>query len=334
MFFLLEKKIAEFFGIKNSARIIFAANATLGINIILQGILKPGMKVATTSLEHNAITRTLNFLTRKDINTKIVDCDNNGNVFLKSFEKICKEGIDLIIVTHSSNVIGNILPITEIGKIAHAYGVLFMVDCSQTAGIEDISITENNIDILVCSGHKYLYGIQGSSIFYINEKINIEPILFGGTGTNSLYDNMPMFLPEALEPGTFNTAAIASISAGIGFIKKEGIEKIRFRKKKLTDILISGLNCIKRVSIYGDLSKKRSSVISFNLKNKACEQVGQLLDEKFNIAIRSGLHCSPWAHRTIGTIDSGTIRVSVGYFNNIKEIEYMLECIENIAKNE
>lgn len=326
--------LANLFGVKDSKNIIFTLNATDAINLGIKGLLKKGDHVITTSMEHNSVLRPLVYLCQNNhISLTIVTCNNQGKVNTDDIKKAIKKNTKLIITTHASNVTGNLMPIGKMGKIARENNITFMVDAAQTAGVCEILVEKLNIDLLAFTGHKSLLGPQGTGGLYIKEGLEIESFRQGGTGSNSESENHPNFLPDKFESGTPNTVGLAGLGAGIEFIQKKGIKNIFKYKKDLTNYLIEKLQEIDEITIYGFLSKdKQIPVVSFNINEIEPSEVSYILDQAFNIMSRPGLHCAPYAHKTIKTFPSGTIRFSLGYFNTKKEVDLSIQALKHIIR--
>ena len=206
------------------------------------------------------------------------------------------------------------------------------MDAAQSAGLLPIDVQRDNIDMLGCTGHKSLFGPQGTGFLYIKDGLDIKPLIEGGTGSNSESDEMPDFFPDKFQAGTLNTPGIAGLGAGIEFIQKEGLKNIRAKELHLTTEIMNGLKNIKGVKLYGSLNPlDRVAVVSFNIEGKDPADVGNILNEKYDIMSRVGLHCAPNAHRTIGTFPEGTVRVSVGYFNTEGDIDKLIKAVKDIA---
>lgn len=327
------EKIARLFSIPQGERIIFTHNATAALNLGLKGLLSPGDHVVTSSMEHNSVIRPLRSLEERGVKLSIIPCTPEGYLNLSALKKSLSRKTKLIVLTHASNVTGMIFPIAEIGQFAHSRGIFFMVDAAQTAGLISINVEKMSIDLLACPGHKSLYGPQGTGFLYVSKEINLKPLLEGGTGTESESDRQPTTMPFALESGTLNTPGIAGLGAGISFIMKEGLEKIWRKESKLVANLLEGLKKIPGMKIYGSLKvEERVPVVSFNLDSINPGQLAYLLDEVYDIAVRSGLHCAPHAHQTLGTFPYGAVRASLGFFNTEKEIENFLKALRKIAQ--
>lgn len=331
--FDVRERIASSFNIPSSSNVLFTFNVTMGINLALKGILKAGDHVITSSMEHNAVMRPLKRLEKEGVAKTVVKCSKEGFLNPKDIEREIKPTTKLIVITHASNVVGTILPIQEVGEIAGKKGIVFLLDAAQSAGLLPIDVRKDNIDILACTGHKSLFGPQGTGFLYIKDGLDVKPLIEGGTGSNSESDEMPDFIPDKYQAGTLNTPGIAGLGAGIEFIQNEGLKKIRDKELHLTTEIMKGLKDIKGVKIYGSLNPlERVAVVSFNIEGKDPAEVGNILNEKYDIMSRVGLHCAPNAHRTIGTFPVGTVRVSVGYFNTEGDIDKLIKAVRDIAR--
>lgn len=327
-------QIAEFFNIADPLQVVFTPNATEALNLGLKGVLKPGDHVITSSLEHNAVTRPLEKLRTQGVEVTKLQTSVVEGLLPQQVEAAIQKNTKLIVISHASNVIGVIQPILQIGKIAQEKEVLFMVDSAQTAGSIPIDVLAMGIDLLVFAGHKGLLGPQGTGGLYLREDLQLDTLKEGGTGANSEDPYQPDESPERYESGTLNTPGIAGLGAGIEFINKEGIEKIREKESKLTKQLLMGLEKIPSVIIYGpDHSVERAPVVSINLEGREPSEVSYLLDKLYGIATRPGLHCAPDAHRTLGTFRQGTVRLSLGYFNTSQEVDRCIEAISRISSS-
>lgn len=324
--------LCNLFNIDNPMNMIFTCNATDGLNLGIKGLLRTGDHVITTSMEHNSVLRPLKSLEKIGVETTIIKCDSTGTIDITDIEKNIKENTKLIVTTHASNVTGTIFPIKEIGKLAKKYGIIYMVDAAQTAGVYDIDVQDMNIDILVFPGHKGLMGPQGTGCIYIKEGIKVEQLKEGGTGSTSHLLTQPDFLPDRYESGTPNTPGIAGLGAGVRYILKRGIENIRKHEQELTRFFIEELKKINNVKIYGPCDAERqASVVSINIGDEDSSEVSYILDRAFDIAVRPGLHCAPLAHKTIGTLEQGVVRFSIGAFNTFGDIEKAVEAVKKIA---
>ena len=323
------KLIGKLFNFDNPKKVVFTSNVTDSLNIAMRGILKENDHVITSSLEHNAVWRCLKTLER-DINIKIdtVECSKDGITNPQDIKKYIKKDTALIVFTQASNVLGTIQPIREIGAIAREHNIPFLVDSAQSAGAMKIDVKEENIDILAFTGHKSLLGPMGTGGLIINTDIDIKPLKAGGTGGDSAYEYQPDYYPNHLETGTSNVSGIAGLREAIKFLNKEGIEN---KEKELTKYALEKLETVKDIEIYGPKDcEKMLSVISFNIKDKRPEDVGSILDQKYDIMLRAGLHCAPTAHSVIGTKERGTLRIGLGYFNEKEDIDKLVEALNNL----
>ena len=328
------ESLAKMFNIENPMNIAFTSNGTDGLNAAIKGVLKPGDHVITSTMEHNSVLRPLKDLEKKGVELTIIKCDDKGFINLDDIEKSIKENTKVIVMTHASNVFGTIFPIKEIGEISKAHNLIFIVDAAQTAGVYDIDVEAMNIDILVFPGHKSLLAPQGTGAIYIKEGVCIDCIKQGGTGSASESLVQPDIMPDKFESGTPNTPGIAGLGRGVKFIMDKGMENIRKHEQELTRYFLDGLSKIEEVIVYGpNDSQKQVPVVSINIKEADSSEVGYLLDSEFDIAVRTGLHCAPLAHETIGTLESGTIRFSIGYFNTHEDIDKALDAIKIIIKD-
>lgn len=326
------KLIGNLFNFDDPKKVVFTSNVTDSLNIAIRGILKENDHVITSSLEHNAVWRCLKTL-EKDINIKIdtVECSKDGITNPEGIKKYIRKDTALIVFTQASNVLGTIQPIKEIGKIARENNIVFLVDAAQSAGAMKIDIKEDNIDILAFTGHKSLLGPMGTGGLIINTDIDIKPLKAGGTGGDSAYEYQPDYYPNHLEIGTSNVSGIAGLRAAIKFLNKEGIDNIHNKEKKLTKYALQRLETVKDIEIYGPKDcEKILSVISFNIKNKRPEDISTILDQKYDIMLRAGLHCAPTAHSVINTKDRGSLRIGIGYFNTKDDIDKLVEALNNL----
>ena len=326
------KLIGNLFNFDDPKKVVFTSNVTDSLNIAIRGILKENDHVITSSLEHNAVWRCLKTL-EKDINIKIdtVECSKDGITNPEDIKKYIRKDTALIVFTQASNVLGTIQPIKEMGKIARENKIVFLVDAAQSAGAMKIDIKEDNIDILAFTGHKSLLAPMGTGGLIINTDIDIKPLKAGGTGGDSAYEYQPDYYPNHLETGTSNVSGIAGLRAAIKFLNREGIDNIHNKEKELTKYALQRLETVKDIEIYGPKDcEKILSVISFNIKNKRPEDISTILDQKYDIMLRAGLHCAPTAHSVINTKDRGSLRIGIGYFNTKDDIDKLVEALNNL----
>lgn len=327
--------VAEFLGAHDSSSVIFTYNATHAINIVLQGFLKPGDNVVTSSMEHNAVMRPLRALEKQGLNLHIVPCASDGSLNVNDINKKIDVNTRLVVINHASNVTGTILPVYEVASIAHRAGALLLVDATQTAGKIPINVQEMGINLLAFTGHKGLLGPPGIGGLIIGDHVDvskIKPLIYGGTGSYLELEEQPDLIPDRFESGTPNLAGIAGLQAGIRWILDRGLEEIRSKEEEILDILYKGLTDVRNVNLYGPLDPKKSvAVLSFTVTDKKVSEFGKMLDERFGILTRTGLQCAPMAHKTIGTFPEGTIRLSPGIFTKLSEVRATIKAVGNAA---
>ena len=315
-------------------RVIFTFNCTDALNLGLKGLLRPGDHVITSCIEHNSVVRPLRKLEQQGVKiTRIPPSAEAGVVSARDIEQAITKDTKLVVVTHASNVTGVIQPIEEYGIVARKHNLIFMVDAAQTAGRYPIDVQAGNIDLLAFSGHKGLLGPPGTGVLYVGDRVSLDSLREGGTGSHSEQEEQPFELPYRYESGTVNSVGISGLGAGLKYIFGEGLERIRTHEQYLTDRLIEGLSPIPRVTLYAAKdSSKQAPVVSFNIEGYEPGEVGAILDQAFDIKVRTGLHCAPAAHKTLGTYPLGTVRLSPGYFNTVEEIDLTLHALEKIAR--
>jgi cysteine desulfurase/selenocysteine lyase len=329
----VREDIARFFGISDALRVIFTNNATHAINLALNGILKPGDRVITSSMEHNSVMRPLRNLEKKGVLISIVPCAVDGSLNVADLEKTIDSRTRLVVMTHASNVVGTMLPVAEVTTVVHQHGALLLVDAAQTAGAIQINMPSMGIDLLAFTGHKELQGPTGTGGLVISDGVDvnqIEPLIYGGTGSRSESEEQPQDLPDKYESGTANVVGIAGLGAGLSWIVDRGIKELRAHQKKLSRILLEDLSVLPDIKVYGTHNPERStSVVSFTALGKHVSEIGMRLDEEYGVLTRVGLHCAPAAHRTIGSFPEGTVRLSPGVYTTIDDIK---EAVRGIGK--
>jgi cysteine desulfurase/selenocysteine lyase len=327
--------LCRLFGIDDPFQLVFTKNATEALNLAIGGFLSPGDHVITSSMEHNSVMRPLRLLESRGVELSVVRCSSQGELDSQELVSAVKKTTKAIFLTHASNVTGTIIPVKEVGEIAREHGLLFCVDAAQTAGALPIDVSGMNSDLLAFTGHKSLFGPQGTGGLYIRKGLEerIQPLMAGGTGSRSEFESQPDFMPDKYESGTLNTVGLAGLGAGAEYIFERSVDNIRARETMLTQHFLDGLKSIGGIHIYGpgDASRK-ISVVSFNLDGMTPSEASFTLDEQYGIMSRPGIHCAPAAHRTIGTFPGGTVRFSFGYFNTEEEISYALDALQQISR--
>ena len=333
MVYRAREEISLFFNIPHPGRLVFTFNATDALSTAILGYVKNGDHVVTSSMEHNSVLRPLNYLKGNGAEYTVCDADVYGRVRWDDIEKCIKPNTTLCVLIHASNVCGTINDIREIGDNLRKRNITFLVDASQSAGAIDIDVIRDNVDILAFSGHKALMGPQGTGGLYVKEGIGIRPLRFGGTGSYSLDVSQPEEYPDCLESGTLNGWGIVGLAQGVKFIKNQGIHSIETYEKELTGRCLENLSVIKSVNVAGYMSNVgRLGVISFTSDKMPPERIAQILDEEYGIAVRAGYHCAPLCHRVLGTMDTGTVRISVGCFNTLVQIDYLSKALSDILR--
>lgn len=318
---------AENFG-TTPDNVIFTSGCTMALNLAIFGTAKKGGHIITTIYEHNSTLRALEKLrTTTNITYSIVEPNKNGQITPNEISKHIRQNTYMVIINQTSNVTGTTQNIESIGKLCKKYGFIYLVDGAQSVGHEYINMQEYNINLLAIAGHKGLYAPEGIGVLLINNT-KVTPLLYGGTGTHSDKIKQPLETPDGLESGTHNVPGILGIHAGLKYVIKHQ-KRISKKITALTEYTISELNKIKYVTVYS--TNIHSGVISFTIKNKDSSEVSNILDEQFNIATRSGLHCAPLVHKYFKTLKNGMTRVSLSYFNTKHEINKLITALKKIA---
>ncbi|MDX9917506.1 MAG: aminotransferase class V-fold PLP-dependent enzyme [Gudongella sp.] len=326
------KSISELFGISDPMDLAFTFNCTEALNIGIRGFLKPGDHVVTTSLEHNSVLRPLKALEADGVETTIVWADKNGMLTSEKIFENVRSNTTLVVVTHTSNLLGTTLPIKEIGCKAREMGITFLVDAAQSAGVSPINVDTDCIDILAFPGHKGLLGPQGTGGIFVRKGINLTPISFGGTGSSSYSTEQPDTMPDKFESGTPNAPGLAALGQGVKFVMEKGVEAIKKHEDDLAFHFASEAEKIEGIKLYGPKGYgERTGVVAFNLRDADSSQIAYILSEEYDIYSRPGLHCAPLAHETIGTLSQGAVRFSFGVFNTHEEIDYALNALKEIS---
>ena len=310
-------------------RVIFTKNCTEALNLAIFGTLKVGGHVITTVYEHNSVLRPLFALKERGlIGLDVVTPSENQTVADAIKERITEKTY-LVITTAISNVTGKVLPVERIGGMLKSRGIKYLLDGAQGGGHVKLSLSDN-IDMIALAGHKGLNGIMGSGVLVFDKDIEIEPLLYGGTGTESFNPSMPAAYPERLEAGTLNLPAIASLKEGADYAfknLKDFSENLIFSTEKI----ISRLSENENVVVYSEPNP--AGIVAFSVKNLSSAEVADILNEEYDIAVRSGLHCAPLYHKFLGTEEGGLVRVSLAVQNSSREIEHFLKAVEKISLN-
>jgi cysteine desulfurase family protein len=330
--FTARERLAELFGFRDSSRFAFTENATGSLNRALKGLLRAGDHVVTTSVEHNSVMRPLRRLEAAGVSVSVVPAGPTGAVDAEAVVGAIRKDTRLVAVTHASNVSGAVQPVEAIVRGAKARGVLTLIDAAQTAGAIPIDLAALPVDLLAASGHKGLLGPQGTGFLFVRDGVPLTPLIEGGTGSRSEDDHQPDFYPDCLESGTPNSVGIAGLSVALAWLLRKGIESVRSKELALLSELLEGLRRVPGAVVYGPEDPQvRACAVSFNLAGADPGEVGRRLEREAGILARAGLHCSPNAHRTLGTFPQGTVRVSPGPFTARREIKAFLAAVRRIA---
>lgn len=327
-------RLNRFFNGRAADRFVFTLNCTDALNMAFKGVLQPGDHVITTNLEHNSVSRPLRAMElANQITLTRVKADDSGTIDPESIRQSITSKTRLIAVGHASNVIGTIQPITEIGQIARERDLLFLVDCAQTAGVVPLDIQAMSIDLLAFPGHKGLMGPTGTGALYVSPRVKIKEWREGGTGGDSSSETQPKEYPYYLEGGTPNVLGVSGLIAGIQWVESQGLSKIHDHEDSLTERLRQQLDEIPGVEVFGHHDRnRRVGTLSFRAEALPATELGGILDQAFDIAIRPGLHCAPYTHKALGTFPDGTVRVSPGPFNTEADIDRLAGALREILQ--
>lgn len=319
------EELASLIGVDTPQQFIFTKNTSEALNLAIKGSVKPGDEIIISSMEHNSVLRSSISLEKEGITVKIAKADNKGYVSPDDIAALITPSTRLICIIHVSNVVGTVNPVREICRIARKHGVLCLVDAAQSGGI--LNIDQDCGDMIAFAGHKGLYGPFGTGALYIRPGITLNTLIEGGTGSMSESALMPEILPDRFEAGTLNACGIAGLCEGIKFVKREGVME---KEHELSKILIEKISAINGVKILGNPGV---GVAGIHIKAHDCVDVAARLDSEYSIAARAGLHCSPMAHRTLGTVTSGLLRLSIGFFNTEQDISDAALALQKIVQN-
>lgn len=320
------EKLANFFG-GSTSRVIFTKNCTEALNLAILGALKTGGHIITTALEHNSVLRPLCHLQSKGLISLDIVFDTEN--LIDGIKEKIRSDTYMVITTGASNVTGEVLPVSEIGKLCHARGILYLVDGAQAGGHIDLNIKRDHISMLALAGHKGLYGIMGSGALILDEQVELTPIIFGGTGTESLIPVHPNTYPERLESGTLNLPAIASLGEGVRYISNNFKMHERVLKG-YTSSLIDALKENDKITVYS--KPNPVGIVSFRVSGKDSVEVADILNAEYDIAVRGGFHCAPLIHKKLKTDEEGLVRVSLAVQNSTRELSFFVRAINEITR--
>ncbi|HSV96079.1 MAG TPA: aminotransferase class V-fold PLP-dependent enzyme [Spirochaetota bacterium] len=329
------ESLASLFNVRDPLRVLFSNNATGALNQALLGFLNPGDRVVTSGMEHNSVMRPLRALEAEGVRVVVVPSSSGGVFDPDDLRRALSEKTAMVVVNHGSNVNGCLQLVRDLGIIVRETGALFLVDAAQTAGCVDIDMERDYIDLLAFTGHKALYGPQGTGGLIVGEHSPLErmrPLMYGGTGSRSEFETQPEFAPDRFESGTPNTIGIAGLGEGVRFVQGTGIAAIRRHEDDLANALVDGLSSIDGVRLFAGPPGRRLSTVSFTSNAVSPGGLGLRLDEEFDILCRVGLHCSPAAHVSLGSFPDGTVRFSAGYFISHDDIAAAIDAVRVIVR--
>lgn len=327
------EKLAALFGTPDPSRIAFTCNATEALNIAIHGAIHPGEHVITTACEHNSVLRPLYLKEKEGTELTIIPADKKGRIRYDLLESSVKSNTSAIVLTHASNLSGNVTDLAFVSNFTKKHGLLLIVDASQTAGSLPINVVKMGIDILCFTGHKGLFGPQGTGGLYVREGLTLSPLKSGGSGIHSFDRQHPTYMPTALEAGTLNGHGIAGLNAGLDYILSTGVKNIHAKEISLARRFVNGISDISDLKLYGDIDAPlRTPIISLNIGNMSSASVSDILWEDYEICVRAGAHCAPLMHKTFGTEKQGAVRFSFSCFNTETEIDTAIRAMHEIAE--
>lgn len=327
------EKLAALFGAPDPSRIAFTCNATEALNIAIHGAIHPGEHVITTTCEHNSVLRPLYLKEKEGTELTIIPADKKGRIRYDLLESSVKSNTSAIVLTHASNLSGNITDLAFVSNFTKKHRLLLIVDASQTAGSLPINVVKMGIDILCFTGHKGLFGPQGTGGLYVREGLTLSPLKSGGSGIHSFDRQHPTDMPTALEAGTLNGHGIAGLNAGLNYILSTGVKSIHTKEISLARRFVNGISDISDLKLYGDIDAPlRTPIISLNIGNMSSASVSDILWEDYEICVRAGAHCAPLMHKTFGTEKQGAVRFSFSCFNTEAEIDTAIRAMHEIAE--
>ncbi len=325
------EEIARLAGLSDPLRVVFTKNATEALNTAIRGMVGEGDHVVTSAIEHNSVIRLLHAMEREGLEFSVVPCSLEGQLDTEDVIGALRDNTRLVVLNHASNVAGTILPVEEAGRLLRERGIPLLVDAAQTIGRLPMDMEAAGISLLAFTGHKELFGPQGTGGLCVAEGWKPRTLIFGGTGSRSEQPTQPDFFPDCLEAGTLNAHGLVGLGAGVRFILEKGVDEIRDHELSLNRLMWEGLNSLPRVKVYGpEEPEARVGIFSVTFDSLSPPEATEILDREYGICARSGLHCSPLSHRTLGTLDTGTLRFGTSYFNKEGDVRYLVKCLREI----
>lgn len=347
MIYETRERLSDLFCADGAQQVVFTANSTESLNIAIQGLLRPGDFAITTQMEHNSVLRPLYLMETRGVTLTILHADTCGRIQLEDLEqaarvqseKLHKDAAGTcrgaVVCTHASNLTGNMNNLETIGAVCRKYGLLFVVDASQTAGIFPIDMKRWGIDVLCFTGHKSLMGPQGTGGLCVRKGLQIAPLLVGGSGVQSYLKTHPTEMPTALEAGTLNGHGIAGLHAALQFLEENGVETLRNRELQLMWRFYDGVSGIPGVTVYGDFSSRealRAPIVTLNIRDYDSGEVADELAGSYGILTRAGAHCAPLMHEALGTTKQGAVRFSFSHANTTAEVDAAIQAVRELAE--
>lgn len=330
----IRDRFARYFGVGDEYRVIFTYSGTDALNLAFKGFLEQGDHVIISQIEHNSVIRPLRHMELEGkIKLDVIPCDVEGYVRQDLLWRAFNDKTKLVVISHASNVLGTVQPVAEIGAEVRKRGAYLLVDVAQSTGIIPTNLNELNADMLATAGHKGLYGLPGTGLLILGQRIEkLESWRQGGTGYNSESEYQPVNWPEKFESGTMNMPGIISMEKGLDFIESVGLDKIEAQSKRLFEYMWEELSKIPNAKLYGPSpDKPRVGVLSMNMHRWEADDIADILHHNYKIQIRSGLQCAPMIHKMLGTSPTGTVRISPGYYNTEEDIRELVRAIRNLS---
>jgi len=325
------QEVCRLFNAPAAERVVFTLNCTDALCLALKGLINPGTRVVTGPYEHNSVTRPLQSLARSGAEIAVAKPTPTLGIDLDHFRELCGHHVDVVVVSHVSNVTGCVAPVKDIARITHERGGLFILDAAQSAGGLEIDMQELGVDVLAAPGHKGLHGPMGTGVLVLAAPLPVRPWREGGTGFKSESPEQPAEYPWRLEAGTVNLPGIAGLAAGTRFVRTTGVQAIGGHEAELARQAVKGLRQIDGVQVFCDPDGPQTGVFSFLPAATEASIAGTILDASFRIAVRTGLHCAPSTHRVLGTFPRGAVRASFGFFNTADHVRALVTAIAEIV---
>lgn len=333
--FEARRRVAELLGAPSPSCVSFANNATMALNIALQGSIQPGSHVVTTAASHNSVLRPLFRLRDKEgVRVDVAPIDREGALDFDAYERLLASGdVSVVAATHASNLTGDVYDVARMAEAAHEAGAIFILDAAQTAGAIPVSMADLGVDILCFTGHKSLMGPQGTGGLCVLPNVEVEPLLEGGSGTHTFDERHPRYMPEALEAGTINAHGLAGLAAGVKHLQELGMENVAQTNSQLTERFEAGACAIPGVRVLGGHAGiDRTPIVALVAEGTDTSALADLLATDYEICTRAGAHCAPLMHRSLGTEETGAVRFSFSHLNTVEEIDVGLAALEDCVQ--